>query len=511
MAKILNSYSITEQLNKVVETFEGFILNGVYYDKQTFTPQPLDLFPTIGNSNLLAINRRISFHANNYMCFNNHADSVVKDSYEPNITYVFTECGVNNPQLRILKLEESNGTCNIINQFDSSLFVTGLKFKEYLGQNQNFLYAIFRNNVSSYCVSINKITLAMVNIQTLSSNYSCVNRKIVETPQFVYIYSQDYISNNKAWILDKTINKISAVTTVTNGGSAYRQCTPSDGLNIEENKYMIFTVNEMSSVLNIKRRILDISISDLTKCITEDNICTINWNNIPISDQPSLLPATGQNNYCLEIIQKNDKNYLTLITCDTTGANLASINSYAIYNFEILEDYSLLFKGCTRPSGSLLKGYVMNKTKDTILTICTNTIRVYKFNNLTELWEEKNLINVNATSAGFDLSENIWYENINQEVEMISDNSASEVIIRFENENYKFVGEDINTNILIGIKNLNDEFIKAKLKLSIKGEALFTSNSTKFITVETNNMDFTILPITIKNGGQILIYPELII
>ena len=120
-----------------------------------------------------------------------------------------------------------------------------------------------------------------------------------------------------------------------------------------------------------------------------------------------------------------------------------------------------------------------------------------------------NVLNNRPQYIGADLAENIWIVNKLGEVEMYSPFVPIHVNIEYEFENYNYEGKDIETYISIESKNYLNENIASKLKLTIKGEAVFSNNSDNIIIDTTLETGKKRIPITIKGDGAITIDAEM--
>ena len=57
-SKLLNEVVFNRQIQRIVETKKGLIINGAYYRKDTMTPVPFSFFPTYGSCFDISTNQR---------------------------------------------------------------------------------------------------------------------------------------------------------------------------------------------------------------------------------------------------------------------------------------------------------------------------------------------------------------------------------------------------------------------------------------------------------------------
>lgn len=526
MSQILNNISITTSLNKVVETTEGFILNGHYYDKATMTPQPLTTFETIGVVDDMCLSKRIvkSVYDSGHGFENYGRESlVITDNYDSDITYLIGESSrTNSITTNILKITEKDGTAMQILRGNVSIGYYAATYNnriyDIIGQNQNEIFVLasvsFTGTSSgpfSAILSINKTTLAVTSIEQFGRYY--ISSKVFETPLYTFILMQE----GKGALMCKRFNKMTAkaeTVTVTSapGTIAYHYSQASNGLMLEDGRFLVYSLSDAAGVITFTKRIIDPEDISLTTCAKYDEGVvdyTIS-ELLDITEFPALA-SNYRNRHILEITSHNNKNYLNVFVYDLSGTVTGNIGKYGIYTFLITEGNGLELCGFTPMNGATPLGYILNNAKDGILSFTNNSLLYYLFNVEKQCWEEIYNVKGTITSAGFDMRDNIWYMDSLGNVEMLSPINPVSISLKMEEDNYQFDGIDIDTNILINAVNMDNEKIPATVKMTIKGSAIFTSTNTKTMTIVTNKGEDLRVPITVKDGGQIIIYPELII
>lgn len=533
MTQILDKYSLKNSNCKVVETNDGVILNAHYYDKSTMTPQPLTTIPLEGTALDLCLSKRIvKSHVNgSYGTVETYGKEslTVVDSYDDTITYVFAENNRTtsiNPS--ITKISEKNGVAAIENTVNMSAgyFVNGMCWRVYdvLGQSKDNLYVlgstVYTSNGSSYygwytgVLTINKTTLAMTVTETFSRYFNA--SKICETPLYTYILVQGSKNAHTMKRLNKSTAKVETCTVTSNAGTsaAYTISQGSKGIEIEDGKFLSYSVREISGNLAFIHRVIDTNDDALdTCCKYVEDVTTVNAENGLDVDADAIPMA---NNYRLrwqlEVNEANGNHYLNVLFYDVSESISTYNGKYGIYTYRINKDtYELTLTGKTVIPGVIPFGMIANNKHNGLMAVTANSLRYYEFNVAKECWEETYLANDAIYSAGFDLSDNIWYATTAGVVEMITPESPVDISLAMEEAGYQYDGNDIDTNLVISAKDMNGDKVAAKIKLVIKGSAVFTSSGTKTTTTTTLVGQDLKLPITIKDGGQVIVYPELII
>lgn len=206
------------------------------------------------------------------------------------------------------------------------------------------------------------------------------------------------------------------------------------------------------------------------------------------------LTHISKTSYCLD--DSAFPNYLVKLTTETTGtsatSNIGEISDtfYDVnYGHVWLDDF-------------------------TFMTVGAKTIRVYKIDLDQEGVVMLNEYTVSHPSyeiayAAIDTSNNIWYVersmpdkeiyNVYFETSYI----VSMIDIIFQDNNLNYTGADIATNIEVSAKNNLGELMESDVELELIGPAVFTSNNTNKLTVQTNTSANLVIPILVQGPGYI--------
>ena len=249
---------------------------------------------------------------------------------------------------------------------------------------------------------------------------------------------------------------------------------------------------------------------DMTKNDIKD-ICTIKTYKMGDGEQlitQPIINVDGMNTHYEPFITTMDnKSYLNIAIYEKVSSTSNNISYYGIYTFEI----DKTTKDITYKSFLNIKDYFRGfiGVRNNTFLVGASDEKCYLLNFEKDKFVITNVLNNRPQYIGADLAENIWIVNKLGEVEMYSPFVPIHVNIEYEFENYNYEGKDIETYISIESKNYLNENIASKLKLTIKGEAVFSNNSDNIIIDTTLETGKKRIPITIKGDGAITIDAEM--
>lgn len=518
MAQILDSTNITGTINKVVELQEGFILNGHYYDKATMTPQPLTFFPMAGRNADIAVSKRISYTygSGSYTIPTTSKSSIlVRDNYDPEITYAFSESCLLTIGINAVRIREKNGTAILeksrvlIESFFSGIYHP--KIVEIVSQTKDYLFVNLHSwgaGGNGYSImSINKATLEGATIGVMEYKMA---KLVADTPEFSYFIVQDISSTVTAKRLNKSTLVLETPTVTAYTGTGSKQASASKGIEVAPGEFLVYTANEISAKTAFNRRIINTNDISLLTCAkkNESPVVLTAKAGLAITDIGG--STSRAVSYELYPTTVNGKMYLNVLVYDPSNIIPATIGLNGIYTYLINPTtYDLQLVSYYIIPGEIAVGLMMDHKQEGIVALTSNSLRYFKFNATSEAWECIYTENKKITSVGFDLDDNIWYQDFNSQIEMISPTTPVKVNISLENASYQYNGVDIDTNIIINATNFTGNKMVCNIKLTVKGSAVFTSTGTNVATFTLPADTDLYIPIKIKDGGQVIIYPEL--
>ncbi|WP_061321045.1 hypothetical protein [Clostridium botulinum] len=510
MAKILNSDYISGEIQRVVETPLGYIINGIYYDKKTMTPKPLQTFPSYGYRLYLGMDKNLLLNGGYSNHYKTMGDTIINDRYDPTISYIFTT-HYNNSTKTIFKIREYNGKVDILKYFNFGNLSGGNYqiINSYVGQDRNYIYVLFSgstsgNGYNDFLYKIDKETLASTSIDNMTSN--SWSTPIKETEEYIYYGQTNDRGSHYIKRYNKITNRIEGLPLPTMNDQKSYSVSYSNLLSNSNLDFYMFSVfqDSESHKMQIVRYYFDMTKNDIK------DICTIKTYKTGDKEQLITQPINVNSmniHYEPFITNMDNKSYLNIAIYEKVGSTSNNISYYGIYTFQI----DKTTKDITYKSFLNIKDYFrgfIGVRNNTFLAGASNE-KCYFLNFEKDKFVITNVLNNSPQYIGADLAENIWIVNKLGEVEMYSPFVPIHVNIEYEFENYNYEGKDIDTYISIESKNYLNENIASKLKLTIKGEAVFSNNSDNIIIDNTLETGKKRIPITIKGDGAITIDAEM--
>lgn len=548
MAVVLKADSLTMNIPKVIETKNGMVFYGHYYNKNNLAPISLEQFIIGGAKSVLNTNKRVmpAAPANCSMVFND--DTIIADEYEPNIFYsIIYNTAANN--YNIIKYKEIENKIELVKSVNLALY-----YDKYLGQDENYLYFAFRSSgyIGSYnniiyigtvgasaqqtafaqIAKINKQSLAHAQIGIYQYYYNATTTvsipnciKIFEDENYIYCggftnliaYSKDTRWGQRSVLkfnIHRIVKSSSSVQTVkTNIASInidgiYNFINNKDIFKISDNLigfYLVVLTDKFNPLQLIKLNLNETVVGNIA---TVENV-TFTWNEEKKS--LSAFPDGPWYSYETFITKIDDKSFVSLIMYQNANQYVAAqIANQGIYTFEMTESNKLKLTDYNRISDSVIKGYLLSKDRKLlIIATATNTIFM-KFDKEANCYKITNTIEPVAYCVGLDLSERVWIMKSDAEVDVYSMSDTTDFSMTFEKDYYDYTGTDIKTFITIKAKNFMGEAISLPIELTIDGNAIFENSNSKTIKITTSNEDTIDVPIIITGPNQIVIYPKVI-
>jgi hypothetical protein len=513
MAKILDQSCFQANIQKVVETPLGFIMNGSYYDKAQWIPKKLQIFPVAGDLTELSMSQKLmTNHAQN-----NHGksfgDTVANDRYDNTVCYFWVTGTRSSNKLMLFKIRENNGTITTLNSnIFSALPTTSPFVRAYLGQDTTYLYYLIDCNATwrEYFVKIDKNTLTMTTIEDFST-YSWGNL-IKETDTYIYYARKQGFGTN----IIKRYNKMTAVidtfAPTAKTSTIYFSSCYSNLLSNSSTDFYTFAPfhNSTTNKFGITRYHFDTTQTVLTSLLTESD-CNITWGTVT---QLPVFASSATVHYepFISYISSTNKYYLNIAIYEINGSTSANLTSYGIYTFLIdSTTKDLTFKNFTSITSDYFRGFI-GVQNNTFLACVSPTATIFaNFDPTNEKFIVTNTIANAPTHIGADQSDGIWIVNALTEIEFYNTYVPINFYMSSEMDSYNYGGTNISSYITIQATNWNNVNIACNLQLTIKGGAVFTSNGSKVITDTTLTSGSKQIPITITSDQGFTISPQYII
>ena len=521
MAKILDNTTINGPVQRIVETNNGYIIQGNYYDKVTLSPRPFKNFINYGNGQDLSFNKSMFCQVAGGIGWSQSKTTnglVITDSEDPTITYVFSNYfRSSSAQFSMQKIKETDDNVQLIASTglpSNSLPSAYSYISHYMGQSKDYLFVVgssFYNAYSGF-YRINKVTLG---IELIANNnaYTYV-MKFRENSNYIYWgFTGDYCTTYMF-----RYNKLTNVN--ENMGVPLRQSPQvmytvmSPELKVDDNTGIVyeFHVDSTSKKFDFYRNTLDYSQSVATSTVKQTAI-TINWGTTGLTMMP-MFQASRQIKYePFFTTTSSGKTYLN-ISVSSVGTDVPASNygQLGIYTFAI--DDTTKDLTCTafvNVTSALYRNFIGLKNNEFLVCHSDTALIYVTFDEANQKFVVTDTNNCTPNYVGIDLSENIWFVNGAWEIEMISPFIPTTVNVNYEKDSYKYEGDNIDTFITIEAKNYNGSNIAATLDLQIKGPGVFTSNNMKTIRDVTLTTGTKNIPVQVNGAGNLVIYPKLVL
>lgn len=515
MAKILNSDCISGTIQRVVETPLGYIINGIYYDKKTMTPKAMQTFPIQGHGQYLSMNQNlIGWQATIHL--KTMGNTIISDRYDPTISYLFTTSDTGSKT--IVKIKENNGMVNILRTAKFTSFGSYVYYDmitSYVGQDETYIYMLmsgryeYSSSSNGYYDNFCKINKEDLTLSVIKS-YNLNNwlTPIKETNEYIYYGITEVSGYHYIARYHKITAEIENLPIETRESSNYYSASYSNLLSNSDSDFYTYSIFQDSVSKNIK--IVRYHF-DTTKNYLKD-ICT--EKTYEIESEKGLMETIMKNSdihihYEPFITTIDSKSYLNIAIYERNVNRKENFLYYGIYTFEI----DTITKDVTYKSflniNDYFKGFIGVRNNTFLVGMSSDQSYFLSF-------EKDKFVITNALAnqpkyIGADLAENIWIVNGLNEVEMYSSYVPLHVNIEYEFENYDYEGENINTYITVEAKNYSNLNIASKLKFTIEGNAVFSSNGENVLIDTTLATGKKRIPITINGFGAITINAEMVL
>lgn len=512
MALVLKADTSTIIVPKVIETKNGMIFNGHYYNKSNLTPVAFEYLIIDKNCvrNMLNTNKRLrpSAIANCSETWNE--DTIIADEYESNIFYSII---YNVTYFHILKYKEIQNKIELI----TSSYVT--YYDKYLGQDEKYLY--YSLSTSSYfrIYKIDKQKLGATLVYS-AANYlmgitTCM--KIFENDSYIYF---GYYGNNNASAAPPYLNIIRLIKDKNStediklkipmaAGGVHNFFNNKDTFKIANDTvgFYLMSLTDIANPLKLIK--LNLNEAVVNNIVSIENV-TFTWNE-DIKKRLSAFPSDIFYAYETFITNIGDKSFLNIIMYQTSNQYVtAQVINQGLYTFEITNFNSLELTNYNQISDSVLKGYLLSKDRNFIVVSTAANTVFMKFDVEAKCYKITNTLEGVTTCIGLDLSERVWIMKADNEVDVYSLSNPTDFNMKFEKDYYDYVGDDIETFITIEAKNFLGEYINTNVELSIDGNAKFKDNTSSVIKISTPSDGKLNIPVIITGSNQITVYPKIL-
>lgn len=535
MAKILNNLNPT-QTTKAYETGNYLYFNGVAYNKNTLAPIPFIPFTNNSNQNNMMFNSMLSSKKRTYYWNTRMLNSMFLDNKEADTYFCSEMMSASNSSgsvdsIYLNKIKEKEKALARMQVYYYSVY--GLPLIKIIGQNDTYAFCIFQDGYSSTSYSPNNTSYPMkANIGYFYKNSS---------NSYIYSITSSLRSAGEVQVLREDEDTI--ILIINDNGYKYnvvsiskKSITATTLFTFQalEDDVIYKNIDTMGVSLSQVKKITDdkfevyISaqktdpVTDggtqtytnvLSKAIIDLSDNTFIVKAITLDEEPQFIHKLAQYYNNISIIEKNNKKFLMTSTYITGAYSIPTnmLENKAIQIFELNEDdedniigtevYSMKFN---QFNGNF-QGFLQNQD-NLFVAVTDKTTLFLKFN-----LSEKNLkmldVGIDHELVGMDLNGNFYVQNSSKEVYYFNSENMYNFKLEEPTDEFTYEGTDIDTNIKISAKNLEDEYIELDVRLVIVGDAKFKNEDSQSIITKTLTTGVKEIPITITGGGNVKIVP----
>jgi hypothetical protein len=502
MAKILNSTTVNGNMTKMTELPDKFVINGQVYDKNTYSPIPLDFCPFVVSGNN-EMNLLQTAYVNSSWYRNNTTCGYMIDNSDPSTCYIATQGiygGSGNGAVHKLT-KNSNGTW--LDTITANWGPSYSPFIDLISQdNQKIYYTINRTN-SDYSF------IGYVNKTTNANSYVNVGKGTIKILKDTDMYIYFGASNVNALTYsimkyDKVNNSISILLADTLSQGWYFELICSDmdsngvfycmrdGLGLGQStncvafrKYILNTTKDTVTISNVT---VDYSLLPAGKIqLLSGNSVNITHSLTNFTD-----PNTGKKYINQLIYNKGTQN----------GTSL-NINECALYTYEIIDADNRKLVSYTNFSPIIYKTFSPVINNQTIMLAYENGCQIYTWDTGTTSYKKVNSFDAPIMAVGIDSNNNLYIQYTDTSIEMVSNVMPVTVFADFECDVYDYKGTDLTANIITYVKNYQGKYLSTSIQLTLYGNCKFTDTGLRTKTITTSNLDKITLPVTITDCGNL--------
>lgn len=515
--KLFDGNKITGPMSRMIETRYHRIMQGYVHDKVTFSAKTLQ-FATMATGCPAVPNtlKWISYYPGVNGVFEATQDEFFVDNLDPEITYIPVNCwhrGVTNVYnvTKILKVRETPERIEILGISSTWPQITTDAFiKEIIHQNDTHLAVIVGSS--------NTNRLYVQKVDKANLNLTATLLDVGASKSFDYIGAFGDIM----WFMDETLNVAAgkwslrsiALSTGTPTITAYKAgytsaltMHPTKPVKTGDNTYTQYrALISPTSPYNTE-------IYKLTYDVSKTGVAVVS-SEVKMASSDILWPP---NNY--QAVQKmftttgkNGKKYVHLGRMQNSASvSLANgeIDTYRVDVINDVETFVYIGKSASA-SSSVVTGMIPMNDGRSIVMITPTSAVFSVFNETTELFETKNEMPCYPLSIGVDANENVFVTENTFEFKMYSGIFSSNTILTLKSTIPSPLPADgFETKIGVKVLDHTTKQIASKATLNISSSnAVFSSNSSRTIVVNTSATEEVEVAIKVTAGGPLVVVPS---
>lgn len=210
-------------------------------------------------------------------------------------------------------------------------------------------------------------------------------------------------------------------------------------------------------------------------------------------------------NYHTEYYRENNKSFVTVVVCANTNMTTYSEN-VGIYTYEVDETANTAtFKGSYKNPNNYIMSYFMIDSK-TMLTASPLGYEILSFDTTAGVWKKTAGKDLSLDCIVYDdVSNALFYVDTSHVAYMDKLDLAMTADWGWSNPNQIWEGSAIDTTLYMSCADYTGKLVSQNVTLYIEGNAVFTENNLKSITVSTSATDKILIPVQITGDGVITV------
>ena len=511
--KIIDALPNITSVPHVFETPDDIIINSQIYDKHTLKPKEFCFFNfnnVLINFNLL--NESISRVGDKTCLPDKGVDysHIIQDNQDNNIFYILWQA-LNSPSSMLCsKIQKTESSYKILNtvEFGGLSPYNNRNSYKFLCQTKEFIFLCEEHtkSINNYndlnCVRIRRVNkdnftsvfIGYYESSNVYNSFPCFATSfylIKQDNAYLYLYMQfgETSGIHKYNINNNTIQTL--YTFNANYNSIY--CIGVSNIISFNNKYYIIS----TSIGHAYYALIEINISNTDAVSIKEYI--ISHSNFAYSSRGfreyenvsyAITP------YLVYTLKNINNEYIGLTVHSNEGFGITTNQKHMVIKYNNNNNAFEITDCKTLPICYGVLYY--NNTTSVVLTQQGFTFYVLQNDKWVSVYTETGTFYY----IGFDEYKRFYTIDSSNNVKIHSNISTVKIDCNFIDNNYEYIGSDINTQCYVYAKNFLNEYISTTIKVTLSGPVTF-SNGLKEKYVTTNKLSPSYEDIVIKGSGKI--------
>lgn len=496
MIKFLDNQTLTQRTSMLFELNDYFVINGTYYDKNTMLPIPFEVLNLSNPANVSYMNLNTNVHllnandTNHYRLPRIEDNCVLKDDLDPNITYTIRSCSKGASNNHIFKIDET-----------ARKYMTGATHysdaKEAVGtfiyQDVNYIYVLQHYsktiNIAPVIKVYQKSNLGTYKTITVGADVlSCITilKEFNGELFFTDSYGKDLFIIKALNLSTFTIRNVFTDSPSNSAASTFRT-SPSEMTS--GNEFFVardgYVENNNVNTMIIKKYLFN----------EAENKFYTSTLNIDYGFNKKMTTSSSDSNYECHSFLKEGRRFIVV-------SNPFAQKKMYVFVQESGDNYKFVQEIIL---DSAIEGVLIPYNKYNTFIYATKTyITYYNFYSFESRYEKSNVIRRDNALVSIDKNGNIYVQSSHaSQIDKVSVSIPAYFKSDFEQEEYNYVGEEIQTNINVYACTFEDKLVETEVTIALSGNVVFADDKSKRKTIKTSKSNVLKVPVIITEAGNI--------